>query len=319
MSPQALPEATRGLIRRVLPACVLAALLAVAAVALRDRVRAVGGALPGPGALSLAVGANLAGNLLLVDAWRKLVAATGAALGLGEAARVWTLSQLARYALGAAQVPGRALAGRRHGVGATAGAVTTLAEVAWSLSLTAVVVLATAPAWLPGAGGLRWLTVTAVLPAGVVTALLVAPGQVLAALGRLAGTGLLARLTRGRLAQGIGQLHLDRRQAAALTVRYALVVATRVAAVLVLFGALGGSVPREGARAAGGWALGQVVGQLAVFAPGGLGPREGATALVVGPALGAGGALALVALLRLTEIVAELACLALAQALPGRR
>lgn len=291
--------------RRVLGAALLAGLLVVAVVALRGRVAAVdrAGGLPGPGVSALAVAATLAGNALLADAWRALVAATGVRLPWATAARVWTSSQLARYALGAAQVPGRVLAGRAHGVPALAGTLTTLVEIAWGLSLTAVVVLATAPAWLPAGGRLRWVALAASVPAAVVVAGLVAPGPLLAGLARL--------LRREAVA-------VPRRLVFGVTLRYAAVIALRSAVAVALAAAVGADPARDWPAVVGAWALGQVAGQLAVFAPGGIGVREGATAVVLGPLLGVEAALLLVALVRLTELAAELLAFCVTRLPPAR-
>lgn len=295
---------------RLVGAGVLLVVLVGAVVALRGRVAGVGGAgaLPGVGTSLLIIGLNAAGNLLLVDGWRALVAASGTRLSLGAAARVWTASQLARYTIGAAQVPGRALAGRRVGIGAAAGTLTTLVEIAWGTSLTAVLVLATAPAWLPGAEGLWWLAAAAILPTVVVVAGLIAPRPLLAGVAGILDGAPLRRLSGGRLSTGLQRVRIDRTLAVGVTGRYALVIALRVAATLALFSAVGGDLAADAVLVAGAWAIGQVVGQVAVFAPGGLGPREGATALVLTPAIGLEASLLLVALVRLGELVAELGC-----------
>lgn len=305
--------------RRLLGAAVVVVLLVVAVVALRAQFDAVGGlgGLPGPGIVAVALAANVVGNVLLADAWRAILAATGLRLSLGVAGRVWTVSQFARYSVGAAQVPGRALAGRRHGVGAASGALTALVEIAWGTSLTAVVALATAPWWLPGSGGLWWVAATAALPAAVVVAGLVAPQRLLAGLGRLAATGPLRRMGGGRLAGGLDRVTIDRRTAAAVSGRFALVVLTRVVAVVTLATAVGADPAADGPRLAGAWALGQVLGQLAVVVPGGLGVREGVTLVVAAPALGVGGAALLAALVRLAEIGAELLTFGLVRLLPA--
>lgn len=284
---------------RFLGVLVLAAVLLGAVLALRGRVAEVGGAghLPGPGVSATAVALSLAGNLLLVDAWRAIVAAVGPRLPFAAAARVWTASQLARYTLGAAQVPGRALAGRGHGVGVGVGVLTTLVEILWGASLTAVVVLVTAPA----GGAPSWVAAAALLPAALVVLGLAAPAEVLARLARL--------LRRPPLAG------VDRRLAAAVTARYALVIVLRVTVTLLLYRAVGGDPGADWPVVAGAWAVGQLAGQFAVFAPGGLGVREGATALVLAPAVGADAALLLVALLRLAELAAELCAFAAAHGL----
>lgn len=313
------PPATARPGLRLAGVAVVAVLLVVAVLALRAQFDAVGGlgGLPGPGIVAVALVANVVGNLLLADAWRAILAATGLRLPLGVAGRVWTVSQFARYSVGAAQVPGRAVAGRRHGIGAAAGALTALVEIAWGTSLTAVVALATAPAWLPGSGDLGWVAATAVVPAAVVVVGLVAPQQLLTGLGRLAATRPLRRLGGGRLAGGLGRVTIDRRTAAAVSGRFALVVLTRVVAVVALATAVGADPVADGPRLAGAWALGQVLGQLAVVVPGGLGVREGITLAVAAPALGVAGAALLAALVRLAEIGAEFLTFGLVRLLPA--
>lgn len=315
--------APRPALVRVAGPLLVVAVLGVAVALLRSRLASIGGpaGLPGPGAAALVVGANVLGNGLLIAAWRQLVAAAGTRVAPGPAARVWTVSQLARYTIGAAQVAGRAVAGRRLGISAAAGTLTTLVEIGWGVSLTAAVVVASSPAWLPDAPGLRWVALLAVVPTAVVVAGLVSPRRVLATLASVLDRSPLRRLTGGRAGTALREVRVDRRLAAEVTAAYAAVIALRVAATVVLVASVDGSGDGAGigiARIAGAWALGQVVGQLAVVAPGGLGPREGATALVLAPALGAEAALLVVALIRLGELAAELLSYGLARLLPGQ-
>jgi len=296
------------------------AVLAGAVLALRSRLGLAGGpgGLPSPAVCAAVVAVNLVGNLLLADAWRVLVRTAGPALSLATAARVWTVSQLARYTIGAAQVPGRALAGRRHGVRASAGALTTLAEIAWGASVTAALLLVTAPAWLPSGGALDAVALAAVVPVAMLGAGLVAPAATLARLARVLGHGVFRRLGGGRLAAGLDRVAVTRVLALGITLRYMLVVGLRVVAVVVLYQALGGDVAADWPRAAGAWALGHLAGQLAVVVPGGLGVRESATALVLTPVLGVEGAITLAALVRLAELTAELTAFAVVHLLRGR-
>jgi glycosyltransferase 2 family protein len=275
---------------------------------LRGRWEAVGGleGLPGLAPSAAAVGAYGVGNLVLVYTWREVVGLAGPRLSLRTAAWIWALSQLARYTVGAAQVGGRAVVGRRYGLTLTAGAVSTLVEVGWQTSITAALVLATLPWWLPGAGDLTWLAWVGALPVLVLVAGLVHPRGLVEVLGRLAATRPVSRLTGGRL-DGLGaRIALDRPDAARVTLLYVASTGLRLAAFLGLFAAVGGDVRADGLLAVGAYALGQLVGRIAVFAPGGIGPREGATALAVTPAIGLGPAVVLVAAVRLLEIVAEL-------------
>ena len=263
------------------------------------------GGLPSVAAFTAAVLINVGANAVVVQAWRAVLSASGVALGFRAAAWVWSVSQLARYALGAAQVGGRAVAGRRYGLSPTAGAATALVEIGWQTSITATLVLATSPWWLPAVADLRWLAILGVPPAAVLVAGLLWPRRLLAWLGWLAGTRPVAWLTRGRLGGAVERVSVDRAAAARLTALYALNSALRLSAFAVLFAAVGGDLGAEAMRVVGAYAVGQLVGRLAVFVPGGIGPREGATALVLAPAIGGGPALVLVTAVRLAEIVGE--------------
>lgn len=312
--PTAAPPGTvarrrRGRITRALGWAVTVGLLAVGVVLLQGRwesVREAGG-LPGWGASGAAAALFLTANATLAYTWREVVSLTGTRLAFWTAAWVWAVSQLARYAVSAAQVGGRAVAGRRYGLSATAGAATTLVEVAWQTSLVAALVLVTLPWWLPGAEGLDWLAVVGVAPVVVLLGGLVHPRGLLTLVARILGLPPLDRLAGGRLAGAAEAVDLSRADAARVTALFAANTGLRLAAFLLLFVAVGGDLGTAGLQAVGASAVGQLVGRVAVFAPGGLGPREGATALVVAPAIGAGPAVVLVAATRLLELVAELA------------
>lgn len=281
--------------------------MAATGLALRGRMDAVGdaGGLPGAAPAAAAVALNIVANGVLVQAWRAVLAAAGVPLAARAAAWVWSVSQLARYAMGAAQVGGRAVAGRPYGVTATAGAVTTLVEIAWQAAITATLVLATAPWWLAEAEGLGWLAWLGVAPAVLLGVGLVRPDVLLRLVAGVLAWGPLARLTGDRLGGAVDRVHVDRGVAARLTLLYTLNSALRLAAFLCLFAAVGGGLRDDGLRAVGAYALGQLVGRLAVIVPGGIGPRESATLLAVAPAVGGGPGLVLVAAVRLAEIVGE--------------
>ncbi|MGI8873144.1 MAG: lysylphosphatidylglycerol synthase domain-containing protein [Egibacteraceae bacterium] len=296
------------------------AILAATTALLRDRMGAVGdaGGLPGVVPSSVAVVTYVIANLLLADTWWRVVALAGSSIGRGDAIWVWALSQLARYTLGAAQVGGRAVIGRRYGLTATAGAVTTLVEIGWQTAITALLVLATLPWWLPSSDDLRWLAVVGIVPAGALVVGLVAPRTLLRLVASALDLGPLARLTGGRAVDVAERVRLDRGHAAAFTLRFALNTALRLVAFGALFLAVGGDLPTTGLLALGAYAAGQLVGRIAVFAPGGIGPREGVTALLLAPALGGGPALVLVAATRLLEVVGELAFFGIARFVRGR-
>lgn len=300
------------------------ALLGLAVLALRDQWHGVGeaGGLPAAGPSAAAAVCFLIANGVLAGTWRSVIRVAGGDIGWRPAIWVWAASQLARYSLGAAQVAGRAVLGRRYGLTLTAGGATALVEIGWQTSITAVLVLATLPWWLAPPTELTWLAWAGVLPAAVLLAGLLAPARLLAVLAAALRWGPLARQSRGKLGDKAAGLTLTRLDALRLTGLYAVNTALRLAGVLILYGAVGGLVARDWAVVVGAASLGQLVGRLAVFAPGGLGPREGATALALAPALGGGPALVLVAATRLLELVAELVFLAgawLCRPRPARR
>lgn len=271
------------------------------------------GGLPGVGPLGLAVAANLVANDVLVRAWRAVLRAAGIALGQRAAAWIWALSQVARYALSAAQVGGRAVVGRPYGVTPAAGALTALVEIGWQTSITALLALATVPWWLATSASLRWLAWAAVAPAAVLVAGVAAPSALLRVLAGLAEAVPFARARFARAGDALRRVDLRPAAALALTGRYALNSALRLVGVAALVGAVGGR-PGDLPRVVGAYALGQLAGRLVVFAPGGLGPREGVTALVLAPAVGGGPAVVVVAAVRLCEVVAEAVTLAAARA-----
>lgn len=278
--------------------------LAVVAVVVRDRFGAVdasGAILPGPAALAATVLLFAAANEILVRAWLALVALGGSHLDLRRGRWVWASSQLTRYAMGMAQVASRAVVARRHGLRPTAGAVTTLLEVVWYTCLNGLVAVATIPWWLAGTG-LSWAAWFAVVPGLVLALALVAPRTFLQLTELL---GRLPVLRRGGLARAAA-IEVHRADSARLTLAYAANFSLRLSGFVVLYLAVGGQAGDLG-RVTGAFALGHLIGAVAVFAPGGLGPREGVTALVLAPTLGAGPVLGLVAITRLVELVAELA------------
>ncbi|MGH8902455.1 MAG: hypothetical protein ACRDYA_12450 [Egibacteraceae bacterium] len=297
---------TSGRLRTAFGWAASAAILCACGLALRGRVAAIGasGGLPGVAPMAVAVTVNAVANSVVVAAWRGVLRAAGARIGARAAAWVWSVSQLARYTVGAAQVGGRAVAGRRYGLSATAGAVTTLVEVGWQAAITATLMLATAPWWLPGASDLAWMAWVGALPAAVLAVGLVRPELLLRAVAAVLGWAPWQGIG-GSPPNWVDRVRLPRADVARVTALYMLNTGLRLAAFLALFVAVGGSLGPGGLRAVGAYALGQLVGRLAVFAPGGLGPREGATALAVAPALGGGPAVVLVASVRLAELLGE--------------
>lgn len=296
----------------------LAVLVAVG-VALHGRFTAVAtadAALPRPGAMAATVALYVAANEILARAWLGLMGLGGARLEPGPGRWVWASTQLTRYTVGMAQVGSRAVVARRRGLSATAGAVTTLLEVLWYLSVNAALTLGTLPWWLPAGADLTWVALLAVAPGAVLVVALAAP-RAYVRLALLAGRlPLLARLapTLDRAAD----LPVTRVRTAGLTLAYTANALVRLAGFCALYAGLGGDVGRDLLALTGAFAAGHLVGALAVFAPGGVGPREGVTALLAAPLIGGTPALVLVAANRLLELVAELTFAGLAALGRGR-
>lgn len=281
-------------------------LFALVAVAIRDRWQDVedAGGLPGLLPVLAAVAVNLAANVLLVHAWRIQLRITGGDLAMRVAVPVWSQSQLSRLLFPGATFGARALLARRHGIAATVGAATTVLELVWMLTILPLLVLATLPWWSQTAQGWQWLGVAALVPLAVMLAMVVAPAP---------SARLLARVLRRVPGLRRGVPSDERLAAADLTAGDALELAglylgnnlLREVAMVVLLGALVPLGPTVVLTTVGASAVGRFVGMLAIFAPGGIGPREGVTALLLAPVIGGGPALVLVAVARLAEIVAE--------------
>ncbi len=281
-----------------------------------DEVRSAD-VVPPAWAMVVAVLVNIVGNGVLVSAWQRIVRLVGPRLDWVTAAAIWAPSQLARFTLAVAQVGARAALAARHGVTLTSGAVTTLVEIGWTAAINPLLILATWTAWSGPASSLSWVPAVAVIPAGVLVLGVLDPVRLL----QLVAWGLrLPGLRRfgARHATRVDEIEIDRGAALRLTGLYVLNNGLRLVAFLVILGAAGGT-EAVGAAAVGAFALGQFVGRLALFAPGGIGPREGATALVLAPLVGSGPALGVVAFTRLAELAGEIAFLGIAVVADRRR
>jgi len=253
------------------------------------------------------IGLHVLGNGVLVAAWRDVVAIAGPRLSFVVAARSWSVSQIARFTTPAAQVGARMALARQHGVPLTIGAVSTLVEITWMFAFDPLLALATLPSWVAVAPELRWLSIASIVPAVAIMATIVAPDRTLALVRRAL---LLPGIRRvgARVADKAVDLHVPRVRSARLLAMYAVNTAIRLGGfLLVVAGLTGGH--GVGARAVGAYALGQIVGRLAIFAPGGVGPREGVTALVLAAGVGAAPALAVVTVTRVLEFAAEVVVL----------
>lgn len=270
---------------------------------------------PVPLALGV-VAMHVVGNGVLIVAWRDVVALAGPHLRFVTAARSWSVSQIARFTTPAAQVGARMALARRHGVPLATGAVSTLVEITWMFAFDPMLALLTLPAWAADVPELRWLSLVSLAPAFVIVATVVAPDRTLALVRRML---LLPGVRRvgARVADKAGDLHVPRRSSLRLLALYAVNTGIRLGAFLLVVAGLTGGTG-VGARAIGAYALGQIVGRLAVFAPGGVGPREGVTALVLTAGIGAAPALAAVTVTRILEFAAEVLVLGGSLAAYGR-
>lgn len=288
------------------------------AVVLTVRARwsdvAEAGGLPGIPPMAVAVGLNVLGNALLTYTWREIVAVVGPRLPYRSAMWVWSSSQLARFALSTAQAGARAVMAARYGVTTNVAAATAVVELAWFSAMDGVLLFLTLPWWLTVAAGWRWVAVLAVLPAVVVVAGIVRPDLLL----RLAAWGLrlpvIRRLRGGTLADAVDRVEVTSVTSARITGYFLVNFVLRAGAFCVVVAATIGHISDILLFVVGASVFGQFVGRIAVFSPGGIGPREGATAFVLAPVIGAGPALIAVAAVRLAEVAAELLFLGLARA-----
>lgn len=308
----------RGRVRAALGWLVLGGVVAIAVPVLAARWEAVtdAGGLPGAAWSAAAVGAYLVGNTVLARNWRAVVHLGGTRLGLATAVWVWSASQLTRYTFSLAHVGGRAALGRAYGLTVTAGALSTIIELGWMLAVSSALALVTAPWWLPAGGDLAWLAALAVVPTAGIAIAVAAPGTLLRTADRMSASRVGSAVLRGRLGRLADRVRLRRRDAAALTAWYGLNTALRHLAFVALFLGVGGGAD-DIAVVVGALAIGNLAGALAIT-PGGLGAREGVTAIVLAPVIGGAPALLLVAAQRVLEIVAELALLGIARLAKSR-
>ena len=264
---------------------------------------------PQPGWLVLSALVVWAMYALLIAAWRAMLGAWGQRLGPGEAARIWTVSSLGKYLPGKLwAIAGMAVMAQRAGVapGAAMGSAVILQALA--------VGTGAAVAGVCGVGALRQAHPE------VVTVL------VLLAAASAAGTALLfwpPVVTR--------VLRIAAPEVSAQTVPPGPAIAFGVVANVVAWIGYGaafwcltrGLLPETGLsliQAVAVFTASYLAGFLALFAPGGLGVREGVFILMlqgpVGPAAATALALASRVLLTITEFGAAAPFLAFSRGRP---
>jgi hypothetical protein len=213
-----------------------------------------------PGPLALAGAIILGTYAMLIAAWRAVLLGWGEHLRYGEAARIWTLSNLARYVPGRVwQIAGMAALAQRAGVRPWAAAGSAVVVQFLAIATGALVTVLFAPHFshplLVGAAGAATALGTAVLawPA----------------------TAAAAARTLSRITGRTVELHAVR--AGPLLLAAAITAAAWAAYGLALVYCVDGLAGRQGldARTAVGVFTGSyLAGLINVFTPGGLGTRE---------------------------------------------
>ncbi|MFT5223343.1 MAG: hypothetical protein ACI867_001659, partial [Glaciecola sp.] len=260
------------------------AMLGVLAWVAADRWASLpdGEQLPGLTAGLIAVALHLGANVLLSFGWHRQIVLAGNPVAFAPTAAVWSSGQLSRFLVPGAAFGARAILAKRLGVSAATGAATTVFELGWTLLAHPVIVLLALPFWADLPDSLRWLAFGAVVPVCMLVALVAAPARAVHALA-----SVLRRLPMiGRRVpepERLAAAELRPRDAAALAGIHLGNVSLRHLAFVVL---LASTTSLDGAGVAavvGASALGRFVGLIAVFAPAGLGPREGITVLALAP------------------------------------
>jgi glycosyltransferase 2 family protein len=233
---------------------------------------------------------------VLIEAWRRVVLSMGERLAFGPAARIWFLASLGKYVPGKVwAVAGAAVLAQRAGVDPSVAVAGALVLQALALASGAAAVALTAREAFQAVG-------PGVMPiAGVVIAISIA------GIAALTSQPLLDRVNR-LLPSSVPRLRAIRPGVLALAfaANFLAWSAYGVALLLLTRGLLPGvslSLP----QAIGVFTCSYLVGFIALFAPGGLGPRESVFLLLLAGDIGlkpaAGLALASRLLLTGTEVL----------------
>lgn len=252
-------------------------------------------------ALAVSAGIILATYAMLISAWRAVLLGWGERLRYPEAARIWCLSNLARYLPGRVwQIAGMAAMAQRAGVSPWAAAGSAVVVQLLAVATGALVTGLTAtraerPLLVAGAG----------LAAGMATLV-------------LAWRPATQLLTRALNATGRRGLRLEPVGKGPLALSAGITMLAWISYGLALYffvqGILGQA--RLGVwTAVGAFTASYLVGLLLVFTPGGLGAREGAIYVLLAGPLGPAAAFAVMVgsrlLMTATEVLAALLTLPL--------
>src|SRR5438105_10842971 len=230
-----------------------------------------------------------------VESWRRLLSGWAQRLSYSRAARIWLVVNLGRYIPGKVwSVAGLVVLAQRAGVETWAAGASAGAMQAVGIGTAAALVAAATP------GAASPLRLSVALLVSIATIAFLAWDRAARGVARLVGSAAQFRpLPLAAVAESAG-------------LSLASWITYGVAFWLLARGlGLPGALPV--ARAAGVFALGYILGLLALFAPGGVGVREVVLIGLLTPALGGGGAVALSVasriLLTVTEVVAPLCAL----------
>ena len=249
-----------------------------------------------PGWIAASVLVVFAGYAVLIEAWRRVVLSMGERLGFGSAARIWFLASLGKYVPGKVwAVAGAAVLAQRAGVDPSVAVAAALVLQALALASGAAVVALTAREAFQAAG-------PGMVPLAAAVVLLSFAG-----IAALASQPVLDRVNR-LLPSSIPPLRAipPTKLVVAFAANLLAWCAYGVALLCLARGLLPGvalSLP----QAIGVFTCSYLVGFLALFAPGGLGPRESVFLLMLAGNIGlkpaAGLALASRLLLTGTEVL----------------
>lgn len=252
------------------------------------------------GWLLLAIPCSVTSGLLLAFGWRSMLAAWGAVIGRAVAVRVWWRSQASRYLpTGAFQVVSREVLAARAGVARSLGATSNVIELGVLLAWGAVVT----GAFLP----------TSLLP--VPARVLVAAAGVVALVAlpwalRLS-SALAPRLVPRLLLRAPAMAEMGRSPAALYrsAALYGASTLVKSAAFVLMAAGMVSVHPGQALLLAGAVQGASIIGVLSI-SPAGIGVREAMMVVLLGPAFGAGDALAVAIAWRAWELAWELAWLA---------
>ncbi|HTO72612.1 MAG TPA: lysylphosphatidylglycerol synthase domain-containing protein [Gemmatimonadales bacterium] len=241
-----------------------------------------------PGWLAISLGLVGLTYLVLIDSWRRILLGWNQPLGFRAATRIWFLANLGRYVPGKVwSVAGMVVLAQREGVQPWAATASAVAVQAIGIGTAVAVVAAAAP----GAESPLRLAIAAGLAIGTM--------------------GLLAWEFATRQIRRLVP-RFDELRPIPVSVLLVSTGLTLIGWLLygVSFWALGrglGLPPLGLPMAAAVFALGYILGLLALFAPGGAGVREVTFVALLTPALGAGPAIGLSLASRLVLTLTEAA------------